>query len=87
MASTAAATATMMVRVVVVAAVLLVQCCNLILAARPLLHAAAGDGRGWQLRGHGGGALTIMQARKGPGDHCGGFTSPQHPPCGPPPAP
>nr|TKV98041.1 hypothetical protein SEVIR_9G534300v2 [Setaria viridis] len=70
-----------MVARAVVVAVLLMQYCNVILAARPLLHAAAGDGRGWQL-GHGGGAL-IMQALKGPGDNCGGFQSPQHPHCPP----
>ncbi|XP_072151740.1 bZIP transcription factor 29 [Setaria viridis] len=45
----------------VVVAVLLMQCCNVILAARPLLDAAAGDGRGWQL-GHDGEALMERQA-------------------------
>ncbi|RCV46416.1 hypothetical protein SETIT_9G529800v2 [Setaria italica] len=65
----------------VVVAVLLMQCCNVILAARPLLDAAAGDGRGWQL-GHGGEAL-IMQALKGPGGGNCDFKSPEHPPCPP----
>jgi hypothetical protein len=75
-----------MARVVVVA-VLLVQCCNLILAARPLLRAAAdaGDGSGWQLMGHaGGGGALVMQALNGPGNHCRDYTGPEHPPCGPP---
>ncbi|RCV36802.1 hypothetical protein SETIT_8G010800v2 [Setaria italica] len=62
----------------VVVAVLLMQCCNVILAARPLLDAAAGDGRGWQL-GHDGEAL--MQAPKGPGGGNCEFQSPEHPRC------
>ena len=45
MASTTAAT---MVKAAVVA-VLLMQCCDVILAARPLLHVAAGADGGWQL--------------------------------------
>jgi DNA-binding IscR family transcriptional regulator len=53
MASTAAAT---MVKAAVVA-VLLMQCCDEILAARPLLHATAGADGGWQL---GKGARTTM---------------------------
>ncbi|RCV46415.1 hypothetical protein SETIT_9G529700v2 [Setaria italica] len=68
-----------MARAVVVVAVLLMQCCNVILAARPLLHAAAGDGRGWKLW-HGGEAL-IMQALKGPGGGNCHFVDPSHPPC------
>jgi hypothetical protein len=79
MASTAAVT--MMVVRAVVVAVLLMQCCNLILAARPLLNAAAGDAgaHGWRL-GHGGEAL-IMQALKGPGGGNCNFVDPSHPPC------
>jgi len=50
MASTTAAT---MVKAAVVA-VLLMQCCDVILAARPLLHVAAGADGGWQ------GAVTTM---------------------------
>nr|TKW29649.1 LOW QUALITY PROTEIN: hypothetical protein SEVIR_3G410300v2 [Setaria viridis] len=61
----------------VVMAVLLMQCCNVILAARPLLDAATGDGHAWQL-GHGGEA-QIMQAPKGPGGGNCDFKSPQHP--------
>jgi len=53
MASTTAAT---MVKAAVVA-VLLMQCCDVILAARPLLHVAAGADGGWQLWQ---GAVTTM---------------------------
>ena len=79
-----ASTTAMMARAAVVA-VLLMQCCNIIdiLAARQLLHVAAGDdGRhGWQL-GQGGEALTSMQGLNGPGQgNCGGFVDPNHPPC------
>ncbi|PAN51824.2 hypothetical protein PAHAL_9G594700 [Panicum hallii] len=73
-----------MVARAVVVAVLLMQCCNVILAARPLLHAAAGDydgRRGWRL-GQGGEAL-IMQALDGPGQGNCRFKDPNHPHCVP----
>ncbi|KAL6648757.1 hypothetical protein ACP70R_012981 [Stipagrostis hirtigluma subsp. patula] len=62
----------------IVLAVLLMQCCNVILAARPLPDAAAGvDGGRWL--GQGGGAL-IMQVLDGPGGGNGcGWHDPNHP--------
>ncbi|CAL4929203.1 unnamed protein product [Urochloa decumbens] len=54
-----APTPAVMVRATVVAVLLLMlQCCNVILAARPLLD--GGDGE-WQLGSNGGGALTAVQ--------------------------
>ena len=79
-----ASTTAMMARAVVVA-VLLMQCCSVILAARPLLHAAAGDnGRGWQL-GQGGEALIMQALDGGPGEgNCHDWKDPSHPNCPPP---
>ncbi|KAK3148296.1 hypothetical protein QOZ80_3BG0293270 [Eleusine coracana subsp. coracana] len=51
-----------------VVAVLLMQCCNVILAARPLLDAAEDSGR-WL--GHGGaGSLILQVLQKGAGGGC-----------------
>ncbi|OEL13797.1 hypothetical protein BAE44_0025184 [Dichanthelium oligosanthes] len=53
----------------VVVAVLLMQCCNVILAARPLLHA-----------GRLGGEALVSQPGQG---NCSGFKGVKHPPCPP----
>ena len=81
MASTMAAT---MVKAAVVA-VLLMQCCDVILGARPLLHAATG----WQ-HGQGAGTATVMQVLdkgssggRGPGKGNCDWTKPGHPGCPP----
>ncbi|KAL6660077.1 hypothetical protein ACP70R_002199 [Stipagrostis hirtigluma subsp. patula] len=68
----------MMVKAIVVA-VLLMQCCNVIVAARPLPDAAAGDGSRWP--GQGGAGTLIMQALKGcpGGGNPGGWHDPKHP--------
>jgi hypothetical protein len=66
---------------VVVAVVLLMQCCNVILAARPLPDAAAGDGGRWRLW-QGAGSLILQALPKGnppcPSDD---WNSPVHPHC------
>jgi hypothetical protein len=67
-------------------AVLLMQCCDVILGARPLLHAAAG----WQ-HGQGAGTTTVMQvldkgSSGGPGNGNCDWTKPGHPRCPPPPS-
>ncbi|CAN6321357.1 unnamed protein product [Urochloa humidicola] len=69
---------------VVAVAVLLMQCCNVILAVRPLLDLAAGDGGGRQL-GQGGEALVAQSLTGAGGGNCHSFITPEHPPC--PPAP
>ncbi|CAL4937786.1 unnamed protein product [Urochloa decumbens] len=79
-----ASTTAMMIARAVVVAVLLMQCCNMILAARPLLHAAAaGDGRrGWQ-PGQGREAPFMQVLNVPGGGNCHGFMDPSHPPCPP----
>ncbi|PWZ56861.1 hypothetical protein Zm00014a_013499 [Zea mays] len=83
MASTSTAAATM-VRAAVVA-VLLMQCCDVILGARPLLHAAAG----WQ-HGQDAGTTTVMRVLEkgstGPGNGNCEWTKPGHPGCPPQPS-
>jgi hypothetical protein len=85
MASTSTAAAATMVRAAMVA-VLLMQCCDVILGARPLLHAAAG----WQ-HGQGAGTTTVMQvldkgSTGGPGNGNCEWTKPGHPGCPPQPS-
>ncbi|KAJ1298668.1 hypothetical protein BS78_01G471200 [Paspalum vaginatum] len=60
---------------VLVAVVVLMQCCNVIVAARPLLEAPAvvgADGAGGWLR-------LIMQVLNGPGDANGNWQGSGHP--------
>jgi hypothetical protein len=79
--------ASTMVKVAVVA-VLLMQCCDVILAARPLLHPAAG----WQQHGQGAGTTAvIMQVldKGSPGGAGNGncdWTKPGNPGCPPQPS-
>ncbi|KAL6660076.1 hypothetical protein ACP70R_002198 [Stipagrostis hirtigluma subsp. patula] len=71
-------TAAMTMARAMVVAVLLMQCCNVILAARPLPDAAAGDGGRWL--GHGGAGALIMQILDGPGGGNGcDWHDPSHP--------
>ncbi|OEL17944.1 hypothetical protein BAE44_0021037 [Dichanthelium oligosanthes] len=62
----------------VVVAVLLMQCCNAVLAARPLLDAAAGDGGAW-LGLQGGGAGTLVLCSGPGGGNNSGWQDPKHP--------
>jgi hypothetical protein len=75
MASTTAAT---MVKAVVVA-LLLMQCCDVIVAKRPLLNAAAGADSGWQLG-------QVLDRGNGPpsdpgNGNCNDYTKPGNPGC------
>jgi hypothetical protein len=67
--------------------VLLMQCCDVILAARPLLHPAAG----WQQHGQGAGTTAVMQVldKGSPGGAGNGncdWTKPGNPGCPPQPS-
>nr|TKV98043.1 hypothetical protein SEVIR_9G534500v2 [Setaria viridis] len=79
-----------MVRAAAVAVLLLMQCCTEIVAARPLLPAAAAEHGGWQL-GQGAGASILQVLDKSnvpsqPGQGNCDWKDPAHPKgCRPPP--
>lgn len=64
------------VKAVLLVAIVLMQCCNSIVAARPLVEApavavAGGDGTNW--------LGLVMQVLQGPGSNNGGWQAPGHP--------